>query len=94
MSKFLNYFFYKNFAFTLCQFWFNLMVGFSAQVMNRFSSVLVNQVCYAFSGTEDFGLGYSEACSLSVLYSSCQGRREGGAKGAVCPRASGSSGPH
>eukprot|EP00112_Aurelia_sp_Birch-Aquarium-sp1_P008224 Seg1901.2 transcript_id=Seg1901.2/GoldUCD/mRNA.D3Y31 product="Phospholipid-transporting ATPase ID" protein_id=Seg1901.2/GoldUCD/D3Y31 len=33
MSKFLNYFFYKNFAFTLCQFWFNLMNGFSAQTL-------------------------------------------------------------
>ena len=32
MSKFLNYFFYKNFAFTLCQLWYAFYTGFSAQV--------------------------------------------------------------
>ena len=32
MSKFLNYFFYKNFAFTLCQLWYAFFTGFSAQV--------------------------------------------------------------
>lgn len=32
MSKFLRYFFYKNFAFTLCHFWFAFFCGFSAQV--------------------------------------------------------------
>ncbi|CAF0920378.1 unnamed protein product [Didymodactylos carnosus] len=31
ISKFLRYFFYKNFAFTLCQFWFAFFSGFSAQ---------------------------------------------------------------
>ena len=31
MSKFLNYFFYKNFAFTLCQLWYAFFTGFSAQ---------------------------------------------------------------
>lgn len=33
ISKFLRYFFYKNFAFTLCHFWFAFFSGFSAQVM-------------------------------------------------------------
>jgi P-type E1-E2 ATPase len=32
MCKFLRYFFYKNFAFTLCHFWFSFFCGFSAQV--------------------------------------------------------------
>ncbi|MPC94560.1 Phospholipid-transporting ATPase IC [Portunus trituberculatus] len=32
MCKFLRYFFYKNFAFTLCHFWFAFFVAFSAQV--------------------------------------------------------------
>lgn len=32
MSKFLRYFFYKNFAFTLCHFWYAFFCGFSAQV--------------------------------------------------------------
>ncbi|XP_055944168.1 phospholipid-transporting ATPase ID-like [Argiope bruennichi] len=33
MSKFLRYFFYKNFAFTLCHFWFGFFCGFSAQTL-------------------------------------------------------------
>jgi phospholipid-translocating ATPase len=32
ISKFLRYFFYKNFASTLCHFWFAFFCGFSAQV--------------------------------------------------------------
>lgn len=33
MCKFLRYFFYKNFAFTLCHFWFAFFVAFSAQTL-------------------------------------------------------------
>ncbi|KAK7116639.1 phospholipid-transporting ATPase ID-like isoform X2 [Littorina saxatilis] len=33
MCKFLQYFFYKNFAFTLCHFWFAFFCGFSAQTL-------------------------------------------------------------
>uniref|UniRef100_A0A8B9QGZ2 Phospholipid-transporting ATPase n=1 Tax=Apteryx owenii TaxID=8824 RepID=A0A8B9QGZ2_APTOW len=32
MSKFLKYFFYKNFAFTLVHFWYGFFSGFSAQI--------------------------------------------------------------
>lgn len=32
MCKFLSYFFYKNFAFTLVHFWFAFFCGFQAQV--------------------------------------------------------------
>jgi len=40
MCKFLKYFFYKNFAFTLCHFWYAFYCGFSAQVRTaaRFAS--------------------------------------------------------
>ncbi|XP_064618888.1 phospholipid-transporting ATPase ID-like isoform X5 [Lineus longissimus] len=33
MCKFLKYFFYKNFSFTLCHFWFAFFCGFSAQTL-------------------------------------------------------------
>jgi magnesium-transporting ATPase (P-type) len=33
MCKFLRYFFYKNFAFTLTHFWYSFFSGFSAQVL-------------------------------------------------------------
>ncbi|XP_055352737.1 phospholipid-transporting ATPase ID-like [Paramacrobiotus metropolitanus] len=33
MSKFLSYFFYKNFAFTLCQMWYSFYCGFTAQTV-------------------------------------------------------------
>lgn len=39
MSKFLRYFFYKNFAFTLCHIWFAFFCGFSAQVRPLKNSV-------------------------------------------------------
>lgn len=43
MCKFLRYFFYKNFAFTLCHFWYALFCGFSAQV-SCMKDVHVNQL--------------------------------------------------
>ncbi|KAK5971400.1 hypothetical protein GCK32_019023 [Trichostrongylus colubriformis] len=33
MAKFLRYFFYKNFAFTLTNFWYSFFCGYSAQVI-------------------------------------------------------------
>jgi P-type E1-E2 ATPase len=44
MCKFLRYFFYKNFAFTLCHFWFAFFCGFSAQVSDLHTSIL-NYIC-------------------------------------------------
>lgn len=32
MSKFLRYFFYKNFSYTLTHFWYSFFCGYSAQV--------------------------------------------------------------
>ncbi len=40
ISKFLRYFFYKNFAFTLCHFWFGFFSGFSAQVNSLLGCIL------------------------------------------------------
>ncbi len=45
ISKFLRYFFYKNFAFTLCHFWFGFFSGFSAQVNYERIS---NQIIFIF----------------------------------------------
>ncbi|CAF4397792.1 unnamed protein product [Rotaria sp. Silwood2] len=39
ISKFLRYFFYKNFAFTLCHFWFGFFSGFSAQDISAVHSL-------------------------------------------------------
>ncbi len=44
MAAFLRYFFYKNFAFTLVQFWFAIFNGFSAQVRLLFFSIC----CFCF----------------------------------------------
>jgi phospholipid-translocating ATPase len=41
ISKFLRYFFYKNFASTLCHFWFAFFCGFSAQVRDNFFKILI-----------------------------------------------------
>lgn len=45
MCKFLSYFFYKNFAFTLVHFWYAFYSGFSAQVGSQVAfPTLVNWV--------------------------------------------------
>jgi P-type E1-E2 ATPase len=41
MSKFLRYFFYKNFAFTLVQLWYAFFCGYSARVSKEFFSTLL-----------------------------------------------------
>lgn len=46
MCKFLRYFFYKNFAFTLCHLWYAFFCGFSAQVSYCFDRLNVSSVCY------------------------------------------------
>uniref|UniRef100_A0A8D0G9K7 P-type ATPase C-terminal domain-containing protein n=1 Tax=Sphenodon punctatus TaxID=8508 RepID=A0A8D0G9K7_SPHPU len=45
MCKFLCYFFYKNFAFTMVHFWFGFFCGFSAQtVYDQYFITLYNIV--------------------------------------------------
>ena len=47
MCKFLKYFFYKNFAFTLCHFWYAFFCGFSAMVSEYNTCVqLISLVSY------------------------------------------------
>lgn len=46
MCKFLRYFFYKNFAFTLCHFWFAFFCGFSAQTLFDPAFISVYNVFY------------------------------------------------
>lgn len=46
MSKFLRYFFYKNFAFTLCHIWFAFFCGFSAQVSKIFMYFQTRLITY------------------------------------------------
>ncbi|VDL67029.1 unnamed protein product [Nippostrongylus brasiliensis] len=55
MAKFLRYFFYKNFAFTLTHFWYSFFCGYSAQV--RVERVVVHTLillffCICLSPTE------------------------------------------
>ena len=42
MCKFLRYFFYKNFAFTLCHFWYAFFCGFSALVSHTHITIFVS----------------------------------------------------
>lgn len=44
MCKFLRYFFYKNFAFTLVHFWYSFFNGYSAQVWSLLAIYLVYSV--------------------------------------------------
>ncbi|RXG67747.1 Phospholipid-transporting ATPase ID [Armadillidium vulgare] len=46
MCKFLRYFFYKNFSFTLCHFWFAFFVGFSAQTVYDPFFISTYNLCY------------------------------------------------
>ena len=47
MCKFLRYFFYKNFAFTLVHFWYSFFSGFSSQV--RPKSLISNKWIFIFA---------------------------------------------
>uniref|UniRef100_A0A8C5FUS8 Phospholipid-transporting ATPase n=1 Tax=Gadus morhua TaxID=8049 RepID=A0A8C5FUS8_GADMO len=47
MCKFLRYFFFKNFAFTLVHFWFSFFNGFSAQVAYEDWFITLYNVCYS-----------------------------------------------
>ncbi|CAL8318090.1 unnamed protein product [Lota lota] len=47
MCKFLRYFFFKNFAFTLVHFWFSFYNGFSAQVAYEDWFITLYNVCYS-----------------------------------------------
>ncbi|CAF1065929.1 unnamed protein product, partial [Brachionus calyciflorus] len=55
ISKFLRYFFYKNFASTLCHFWFAFFCGFSAQTL--FDPFFVSTYNVFFSSLPVLALG-------------------------------------
>nr|CAD7397985.1 unnamed protein product [Timema cristinae] len=55
MCKFLRYFFYKNFAFTLCHFWFAFWCGFSAQTV--FDPMFISVYNLFYTSLPVLGLG-------------------------------------
>eukprot|EP00124_Ichthyophonus_hoferi_P000614 Ihof_evm7s24 gene=Ihof_evmTU7s24 len=55
MTKFLKYFFYKNFAFTLQQFWYNIFTGWSA--MTLFNSWVLTFYNVIFTSLPVLALG-------------------------------------
>jgi phospholipid-translocating ATPase len=55
ISKFLRYFFYKNFASTLCHFWFAFFCGFSAQAL--FDPFFISTYNVFFSSLPVLALG-------------------------------------
>lgn len=71
ISKFLRYFFYKNFASTLCHFWFAFFCGFSAQTL--FDPFFVSTYNVFFSSLPVLALGVFDQDvneELSVKYPS------------------------
>ncbi|XP_026581219.1 probable phospholipid-transporting ATPase IM [Pseudonaja textilis] len=67
MCKFLSYFFYKNFAFTLVHFWFGFFSGFSAQtVYDEWFITLYNMVytCLPVLGMSLFDQDVDDRWSL------------------------------
>lgn len=55
MCKFLKYFFYKNFAYTFCQFWYAFFAGFSAQT--AFGSVFISSYNMIYTAFPVLALG-------------------------------------
>ncbi|XP_048874577.1 phospholipid-transporting ATPase IC [Brienomyrus brachyistius] len=47
MCKFLRYFFFKNFAFTLVHFWYSFFSGYSAQIAYENWFITLYNVCYS-----------------------------------------------
>ena len=74
MCKFLRYFFYKNFAFTLCHFWYAFFCGFSAQVswtvlFKRFCLLTKTNSCcrmflYMDADSDDFEESFVNVCPI------------------------------
>ena len=62
ISKFLRYFFYKNFASTLCHFWFAFFCGFSAQTL--FDPFFISTYNVFFSSLPVLALGVFDQVSI------------------------------
>ncbi|VDM14256.1 unnamed protein product, partial [Wuchereria bancrofti] len=63
MTKFLRYFFYKNFAFTLTHFWYSFFCGYSAQVI----SLVIFFVPYGilYNGVDSTGRDFNDYSLLA-----------------------------
>lgn len=71
MCKFLRYFFYKNFAFTLCHFWYAFFCGFSAQVSCPIVFTLISELTLLFFLSRLFSI---QCLFLYIIFSThlCQ----------------------
>ncbi|XP_076059333.1 ATPase phospholipid transporting 8B isoform X2 [Oratosquilla oratoria] len=67
MCKFLRYFFYKNFAFTLCHFWFAFFVGFSAQTLYDPMFISVYNLFYTSMPVLALGIFEQDVNSLNSI---------------------------
>jgi len=73
MCKFLRYFFYKNFAFTLCHFWYAFFCGFSAQTLLEEFFISVYNLFYSsqpvlFLGVLDQDVNAANSHKYPKLY--------------------------
>ncbi|KAK6631413.1 hypothetical protein RUM44_005940 [Polyplax serrata] len=67
MCKFLRYFFYKNFAFTLCHFWFAFFCGFSAQTVFDPMFIAVYNLFYTSMPVLALGIFDQDVSDLNSL---------------------------
>jgi hypothetical protein len=74
MCKFLRYFFYKNFAFTLVHFWYSFFNGYSAQVIERDSFRTIFFLVELYRNKMLVLLNILWICLFIVCVSVCVGR--------------------
>ncbi|XP_065672695.1 phospholipid-transporting ATPase ID isoform X3 [Hydra vulgaris] len=67
MSKFLGYFFYKNFAFTLVQFWYSFFNGFTAMTLYDTWFLSVYNVCFTSLPVLALGIFDQDVSAASSL---------------------------
>lgn len=73
MCKFMSYFFYKNFAFTLCQFWYAFFSGFAATTLYdswliTFYNVIFTSLPVLVVGTMDQDVSDTNSLKFPQLY--------------------------
>jgi phospholipid-translocating ATPase len=61
------YFFYKNFTFTLCNFWFGFFSAFSAQTLYEFTQIMLYNVCFTVAPAGFIAVGDQEAPAEAML---------------------------
>lgn len=65
MCKFLRFFFFKNFAFTLVHFWYSFFSGYSSQVWHLFSPRLGKTSIFILSSSQTFNACFP-CCRLAM----------------------------